>query len=151
MSYKKVLTNEILNELEYRKLHKKEWDAVEITHSICEKHSDEIIDGSEFTEYNVFSNVKREVKTAINKLAGEKPEQDNLQMVMPGFEHLQVYYLVKRDDRIMGVHIDDMSDSEIDEKVSRYKKMGESCYKHADELTGYKQKRNIIVNQKTTV
>ena len=60
---------------------------------------------------------------------------------LPGFEHLQAYYSVKRGDDEIGVPIRDLTDQEIDEKVALLRAMGSTCYAHANELERFKRQR----------
>ena len=84
--------------------------------------------------------IRKEVREQINKL--DLPEtKTNRQLSLEGFEHLQQYYVVKRDHEQVAVRIDALTDSEIEVKAGEYDSMGRSLLQHADELRRYKDLR----------
>lgn len=61
---------------------------------------------------------------------------------MDGFEHLQDYYVVKRNGEWVGVPLEDMTDEELDQKAHHHEAMGNSLANHADELLRYQSLRS---------
>jgi hypothetical protein len=132
------MIEEITKELTFLTENKKDWRADLIAKSIINIHVDEFNNESIFVEYNLYENVKRLVTQVISKLASSKPEIENLQLIMPGFEHLQCNYMIDG----VGVHIDNMSDAQIDERAKFYDASARSMSEHAQELREYKNRRN---------
>ena len=141
MNYQSKLKSEIISVLDDLTESNQDWNATFIAQLVCDNHKHELVNDAEFSLYNIYTNVRREVTSVINKLAGDKPEKESLQLIIPGYENLQTHYVVKRNGESIGVHIDNMTDDEIDEKTKVYKKMGTTCFAHADELQQYKVKR----------
>ena len=144
MSYRTQLINEINTVLDRLRDEKRIWNASLITQSICEEHSDELQGEAHFSRYNIYNNVRKEVRETINKRAGDRPTERNPQLTLPGFEYVQEYYMVNRNGDDVGVSAYDLTDQEIEEKVALYRKMGDSCHAHADDLTRFKDRRNMI-------
>jgi len=132
------MIDEITTELDSLTKSKKDWRSNLIAESIISKHTDEFDNESLFIRYNLYENIKRLVTRVISKLASEKPEIDNLQLIMPGFEHMQYYYMVDG----VGIHIDNMTDKQIYDRAEFYDKMSISTKEHAIELRAYVNKRN---------
>ncbi len=143
MSYRNTLKREILSVLEDLSLEHKDWKASLVTTLICENHADEIPEDAEFSRFAIYSFVRREVRLTINKLAGDKPEQKELQLLIPGYKMLQTHYVVEREGESIGVHIDNMTSEEIQEKIKRYECMATSCKQHAEELRVYDAIREV--------
>jgi hypothetical protein len=116
------------------------WVARWITHAVVQAHSDVLPAGEhgEFFEWAAYQTVRTQVRTVIGKRAGDKPHEpsEREQISLPGFDrqHLQDYYLVRRNGDDIGVPVTDLADDEIEAKAALYRSMGAACYAHADEL-----------------
>lgn len=64
-SYRNILIEEILNQVDRLMERKKVIDANKVTQLICANHRDEILQNAEFSIYNIYSNVRREVRSVI--------------------------------------------------------------------------------------
>lgn len=148
MSYHDRLTKEIHAQLDALAAERRPWNASWIAHAICNGH-DEVIsrdgpDGQEhadFWRHCGYQNTREEVRRCINQRAGERPDRDPSQPSLPGFDHLQAYYLVKRQGEEIGIPIFDLTDAEIEAKAELYRTMGKACFAHARELTRFKALR----------
>lgn len=111
-----------------------------LTHEIIGRKSG--IDGPDTEFYRVcaFTHVKDVVKRCVGKYDA-KPETDR-QLVLTGFEHLQVAYSVVRGDQIVLVPVNLLSDAEIEERAAEYEAMAAGCRAHARELRSYRLERS---------
>jgi hypothetical protein len=122
------------------------WNATLIANLVCVKYMDGLIEGSDealFWEHTGRQHTRRKVTHCINRRAGDKTEAtDEAQTeLLPGYEHLHKYYVVERDGDELGVHVTQLSDSELDGKAAKYRKMGTGCFAHAAELDRFRRTR----------
>jgi hypothetical protein len=98
---------------------------------------------SEFFRWTAYTALRDLVAKHVRDRHGDKSEGPRRQQYDLGFEreHLQDYYLVKRDGEEIFVPIVDLTDSELREKAKVYRKMGKTCFEHAEELDRYIQER----------
>ncbi len=83
------------------------------------------------------------IKKTTKRVVGEfepKPEQSS-QIIMPGFDHLQKAYTVKRDGQITLVPVTMLTDAELEARAVEYEAMAVGCIAHADEI------RTFIANR----
>lgn len=107
------------------------WLAVEILASKAR------IEGEDKDFYHVaaMAHVKNVVKRCVGKFDAS-PVSDP-QLVLDGFDHLQVAYSVERDGQTCLVPVDQLTLSEIEARAAEYDQMASSCRKHAKELRTY--------------
>ena len=145
MSYSDQLRTEIVEILNALAEEHRPWNPDWITTAICGNHEHGLseINGEdiEFWRYCGQRACREAVRRCINQLAGDRPEQDDGQLVLPGWDHLQAYYTVNRDGTSIGIPVFDLTDIEIKEKAKEYRKMGEGCFAHADELLRFLSQR----------
>lgn len=134
MSYKKQLTDEIKEVLNRLAENQQEWRANLITTEIVSNHEDELVGDAYFSRHNNWENTRREVNRTIKQMADIQPEGDQGQLVLEGFERLQKYYMVTRDDERVGVHIYDMTKEELIQKKSELRSMRKGLEVHEDEI-----------------
>lgn len=110
-----------------------------LTHEIIS--SKDGISGSDLDFYRVcaFTHVKDVVKRCVGKY-DSKPTTDR-QLTLDGFEYLQVAYTVARDEQIVLVPVNQLSDDEIEARAKAYDDMADGCKAHARELRSYKRIR----------
>ena len=142
MGYERLLTEEISAELTRLQEAGQPLVAQWITHAICQRHEPELARDADFWRHAGYANTRDAVRRAINARAGDKAERNTQQPLLPGYRHLQSYYVVKRRKvGEVGVPIGSMTDREIDEKVTRYEAMSTACRDHAEELREFKRQR----------
>lgn len=143
MGYERILSNEINRELDRLQTAGERWVANWIARAIVEKHEGELTPEADFWRHCGYASTREAVRRTISARAGDKADRatDDRQMSLPGYQHLQAYYLVKRRGKDVGVPIADMSDAEIDGKISRYEAMSVACRHHAEEFREFKTKR----------
>ena len=147
MSYQGQLIEEINRELNRLAAEGSEWKAGWVAHAICREHFEGLTDNDheKFWRHCGYRSCREEVRRCINTRIDDQPEpRSDPQMRLPGFEHLQSYYLVHRGNDDVGVAINKMTSAEICEKASRYRTMGKACYAHADELMRYLATRSEV-------
>lgn len=150
MSYREKVVAEIEKELDGLAQSGFAWRANFVAHSVCGNHSEGLAESADadFWRWNTYSSVRRIVTQVINNRAGTKPETPSHQQIdLPGFEreHLQDYYVVIRDDEEIGLPVTDLTDDELEEKARLYRKMGRTCFAHADELDRFRSWRRVLV------
>ncbi len=117
------------------------WRPAWIAAAICDDHAAGLAgaEQAEFWRHWALAAVRDQVRRCINKRTAA--DNDDAAPRLPGFEHLQAYYSVKRDEEEIGVPTADLTDQEIDEKVALLRSMGSTCFAHANELEQFKRDR----------
>lgn len=110
-----------------------------VTHEIVGKRSDISGGDAEFYRVCAYSEIKRTVSRCIGKYDA-KPATDD-QLVLDGFNHLQVAYTVRRNGRIELVSVDQLTDREIEDRAREYEAMALGCRSHARELREFARGR----------
>lgn len=146
MSYETTLNVEIDKELDRLGLLKQVWRPTFVTHAICSVHLKGLADGEhkDFWLHCGYEKTRAAVTRRINRRAADIIEETDAQPLLPGYEHLHAYYLVRRNGDDIAVHVDDMTDDEIDQKIARIEKMGKSCFSHAKEFKRFKRERKAL-------
>lgn len=110
-----------------------------ITQQILENHED--IEGEDTDFYTCVSKstIYDQVKRRINRfgLTPEKSLQSNSQIVLPGFDRLQMAYVVELDGEPAAIPLKKMYSSQRKAKIAELMAMGNGCFQHADELRRY--------------
>jgi hypothetical protein len=122
------------------------WIASWIANAICQEHQEGLNEGAhrDFWQYNSYKNVRRAVATVINERAGDRADRaEPKQISLPGFarNHLQDYYIVKRNGVDEGVAVTQLTDEELENKERLYLSMGASCTEHAREIRRFRKWR----------
>lgn len=146
MSYETALNIEIDKELDRLGGLKEAWRPAFVTQAICGPHLKGLRKGKDrdFWLHCGYEKTRTAVARRINKRAADViEEQDDAQPLLPGYDHLHAYYLVRRNGDDIAVHVDDLTDDEIDQKIDRIEKMGRSCFAHASEFRRFKRERAV--------
>lgn len=106
-----------------------------LTHEIVANKRGISGDDVEFYRVCAFTHVRDVVKRCVGKYDA-KPATD-VQLVLDGFEHLQVAYTVERRGENVLVPVDQLTDCEIEGRAVEYEKMAKGCLAHAKELRSY--------------
>jgi hypothetical protein len=114
-----------------------------ITHEIVTKHEAGLARTNEHTEFfkhYAYKGHRKDVGAYIAKVFGDTDddEQKKLELLLPGFEHIQRRYIIKRSGEDVAVHPNDMSDEEISAREQLLRRRGKRCIAHADELRRFK-------------
>lgn len=111
-----------------------------LTHEIVNSRAD--IEGEDAPFYRVcaYKHVRDEVKACVDKYDAKTPVSDS-QLVLDGFEHLQVAYTVERKGITQLVPIDMLTDAELTKRAIEFEDMAKGCRKHALEIRGYVKAR----------
>ena len=101
------------------------------------------IEGADAAFYRTcaFSHVKEIVKRSIGKYDKREPETDR-QIVMDGFEHLQIAYTVERQGDVVLVPVNQLTDHELLARAREYDEMARGCRSHAREIRDYVRERS---------
>ena len=134
MSYKKQLTDEIRQVLNRLADNRQQWRANMIATEIVSNHEHELQGDAFFSRHNNWENTRREVNRVMKSMADIEPEETSNQLVLEGFEKLQKYYMVTRDDERVGVYIYDMTVRELMDKKNELKAMRRGLEIHEDEI-----------------
>ena len=143
MGYERVLADEIDAELDRLQALGQKWNANWITQAVCSRHEPDLpkAEASEFWRHGAYANTRETVRRRINARAGDRPDRDERQIRLPGYEHLQAYYVVRRKGDDVGLPIQKLTAAELAGKVMLYESMSASCAAHADELRRYIESR----------
>jgi hypothetical protein len=101
------------------------------------------IDGEDVPFYRTcaFSHVKDVVRRSVGKYDQRSLTADRNQIVMDGFEHLQVAYTVSRNSDVVLVPVNQLTDAELLARAVEYDDMARGCRKHAFEIREYVRSR----------
>lgn len=142
-SYRNILIEEILNQVDRLMERKKVIDANKVTQLICANHRDEILQNAEFSIYNIYSNVRREVRSVISKKLGTDEQETSGQLTIEGFKHVQQYYAIERNGIPLVVPVEQMTDEEVEAKAAWHRKCGQAHFEHADELIAFHERAKV--------
>lgn len=111
-----------------------------VTHEVCKAHLAGLAENehAEFWRHGGFKTVRNETRLCINERVDGKPSRAQGEPWLPGFVHLQPYYMVERDGDEIGVRTPELTDEEIEAKAQFFDKLSVACAEHADELRRYK-------------
>lgn len=88
--------------------------------------------------------VREEVRREIAKLVPSDDEEVNRQMILPGFERLQTYYMIHRNGAQLGLPIELITDDELLAKAEEHGAHALGHKMHADEIRRYVRERNQL-------
>jgi hypothetical protein len=100
-----------------------------ITNEIMDDHREDM----QFLHCTSRATVREEIRRYLNKFKLAPMLEADRQIVLPGFERVQEYYLCDRG----AVHIDSMTDEELEGKAIELETMAEGCKEHAWEIRRY--------------
>ena len=82
------------------------------------------------------------IRRALADLRDSPEERDaREQLLMPGYQRLQISYPLERDGETAIVPIDQCSNAELKDKAALYRKLGRGCDLHAEEIDRYRASR----------
>lgn len=109
-----------------------------VTQAVVMAHADISGADAEWHQVLAYDKVRDIVRECASRYKIKKPEDGDRQLLLgPQFEFLQVAYAVKRDDEQLVIPTSLLTDEEVEQKAVELEKMGDGCYKHADELRRY--------------
>jgi hypothetical protein len=143
MSYAHVLNDKVESVLDRLVAEDRPLVKPWITQEICARHRDGLAANADadFWQFAAYAHVGEIVRKAINRRAGVRETKAANQGVLPGFVHLQAYYMVERDGMEQGIPVHSMSDEELQAKEDMFKAFGSTCIAHARELARYRNDR----------
>lgn len=86
--------------------------------------------------------VVQEVASSCIKKFSTKQAKTSADILLPGFERLQLAYPVMRNGSQMLVPVEFMSDGELVQRAEEYEGMARGCLDHASEIRAYIYARN---------
>lgn len=85
------------------------------------------------------------IKKAVNRYeTGAAGDSDSPQMTLEGYDYLQEAYTVVRDEERQLVPVGDLTDEELLERASDFRKQSLTLIAHADDIDSYVAKRKGI-------
>lgn len=86
---------------------------------------------------------RKAVSEIVRKCVGkyDTTPANDAQIVLPGFDHLQVAYPVERNGQQILVPVNQLSDDELEQRAKEYDTMARSCRLHAREIRDYLKAR----------
>lgn len=111
-----------------------------ITQEVLDRHAD--IEGGDTPFYLICAraHIKDIVRACIAKYDTKTPSDDR-QLILAGFEHLQVAYTVERHGETTLVPVDQITDAELLARAAEYDDMARGCRAHAREIRKYVEER----------
>lgn len=143
------LTHEIGDIVSALRQAKRELHPDWITQEVMNNHPD--VDGADADFYLCVSKI--EVRAAARKAVNAfrlqaQPERDQQeQMTLEGFDHLQEYYVCNRDGTQVGVLTKSAPDELLLAKADELHAMGMGCFQHEDEIRRYVAARRAQRNE----
>lgn len=131
----------VLDELEKKR---EPWIATWVAHHILESHDSGTYESDAdqlFWRSTSYETVRKRVTQAINNRAGDREVPNDEQIMLPGWERLQAYYVVERNGDQVGLPVWDLTDDELDKKSCLYRSFATANMKHADEIDQFKELR----------
>jgi hypothetical protein len=110
-----------------------------LTHEMVGQKSDIYGSDCDFYRLCAYGHLSRVIKQCIGKYQ-PTPDQDR-QLVLDGFDHLQTGYPVERNGERMLVPTDQISDEELLARAAEYEEMARGCRQHAKEIRAYVKAR----------
>jgi hypothetical protein len=110
-----------------------------ITHEIITKHEPGLARQNahtDFFKHYAYKGHRKDVGAYIAKAFGDNDadEKKKMELVLPGFEHVQRRYIVTRNGEDVAVQTTDMTKAERVARVQLLRRRGKTCLAHADEL-----------------
>jgi hypothetical protein len=96
-------------------------------------------DRSDFAEYCSHAHVSAEVDRYIRRLRELETDGSEDQLLLEGWDHLQVEYVLTRDEESVIVRIDCMTFDEREAKAAQHDAWGMGHFQHARELRRYNE------------
>ena len=106
-----------------------------IVQEVLEQKPDIYGDDLPFYQRFTIEEIKRQAKNAMSAYK-PRPETDR-QLVLSGFEHLQIAYPIVRKGEHLLVPTDLCTDKELLDRAGEYGRMARGCLAHQKELKGY--------------
>lgn len=138
------ITTEIRKLIE-DKIARKEVVVIEwLTNEVVSRKSE--IEGPDLPFYRVcaYSHIKDLARRCVKKYDSQPSSPTDSQIVLPGFEQLQVAYSVFRDGANVLVPVDMLSDGELEARAAEYDAMAKGCRNHAREIRKYLRERASV-------
>ena len=118
-----------------------------VVNGVIHDHPD--VQGSDagFAKYCMWHSVAEQVNKIVNE-DKEEPIQEMLAFEdVPEYSKLQKVYVVRKDGESILVSLHDMTESEIDGKITELRSMSSGLLEHAIQLEDYKEYRSGIMNK----
>lgn len=93
-----------------------------------------------FFEHYTYNGARQHVGSYLSKKYGDD-EAEPEQHVLPGFDHLQRYYIIRRGDEDVPVLFEQVTDEEFRAKAKMLRRRGSACFAHADEIERFVELR----------
>lgn len=113
-----------------------------IAQAVCAAHEPGLIEGDDklFWLHAGHLTVRKAVLDRVRLVAGTSPER-SAAPTLPGFEHLQTHYIVKREGDEIAIPTSNLTDEELEGIAARIDAMAETCKAHAREVRRFKRLR----------
>ena len=133
------LTQEIRSVIDQRIEKKQPIHPDWVTQEIINRHSEIMGDDTNFYLCVGREAIRDQVRKQINRfrLTPEKALNLDQQLVLPGYERLQRFYLIESDSTQIAIPLEKMTNAQRKAKVIELRAMGDGCHQHADELERY--------------
>lgn len=108
-----------------------------ITDEILSDHKDHWGPDADFYAFATQAHVRNETRKYLNKFKIKSDIETDKQLVLPGFQRVQQYYVITREGEQCAVRVDSMTYAEIKAKCAELHAMSDGCLAHENELMRY--------------
>jgi len=140
MTYESKLKAEINAVLDHLQSNNLDMIPQFVANQIINEHVDTLPDDEsrDFWLHCGYSKTREMVTRCINRrLNSSGANEHSQQHVLPGFDHLQNYYVVTREGYDTGLPIERISDAELKAKAKLYRSNGLANLAHSEEILRY--------------
>ena len=144
MTYESKLKAEINAVLDHLQSNNLDMIPQFVANQIINEHVDTLPDDEsrDFWLHCGYSKTREMVTRCINRrLDNDGSSESSQQHVLPGFDHLQNYYVVTREGYDTGLPIERISDAELKAKAKLYRSNGLANLAHSEEILRYLDSR----------
>lgn len=113
-----------------------------LTQAVMARHPDISGGDADFAVCAAQAYVRNEVRLRLNRYKLRPEEAAEKQMLLPGFERLQLYYLVSRGGEQVAVHVEQLTPEEGAAKLAELRAMREGLDVHIRELARFLAERH---------
>lgn len=104
------------------------------------------IDGDDYPFYHACAqaHINEVVRRVVGKYDSKPKAENDAQLVLPGFEHLQRAYTITREGVVVLVPVDKLTDDELLQRAAEYDLMAKGCRNHAREIRQFVTSRASV-------
>lgn len=115
-----------------------------LVNAVAMRHQSVAGDDADLAIWAIRAQVSRLVESFHRARKASELNQDDQQLVLPGYSRLQRAYLVDRDGETCSVPVHLVTDEEFAAKISEMEAMRDGLQQHIDEIRAYMERRERV-------